>query len=86
MGLGAWFAVGRGSGFGPAQVSTCEVGSRPAPGGGPHFLRRNGEKEAQGGAPWTPFFKARSLLARSFWRGGAQRGGCWAISEPIYVP
>ena len=34
MGPGAWFAVGRGSGFGPAQVRTCEVGSRPIPGGG----------------------------------------------------
>ena len=34
MGPGAGFAVGRGSGFGPAQVRTCEVGSRPAPGGG----------------------------------------------------
>ena len=54
--------------FGPAQVGTCDVGSRPAPGGGPHFLRRNGEKEAQGDTPWTPFPYGPLVSTRSFWR------------------
>ena len=31
-------APGRWSGFGPAQVGTCEVVSRPVPGGDPGFL------------------------------------------------
>ena len=32
--VGPGASVGRWSGLGPAQVSTCEVGSRPVPGGG----------------------------------------------------
>jgi hypothetical protein len=52
----------------PAQVSTCDVCSRPVPGGGSRLsLEKAGGKSAGGPAPWTPFFMARSLLARSFW-------------------
>ena len=54
--------------------------------GVPISCEEMGRKKPRGVPPGPPFFKARSLLARSFWRGGAQRGGCWAISEPIYVP
>ncbi len=63
-------------GRGVAQVRTCAVGFPPDSGREPRLSpEKAGGKSAGGGAPWTPSFMARSLLARSFWRGGAQRNG-----------
>ena len=42
----------------PPQVSTCEVVSRPTPGGGPAFFGRKPEERTPGASPWTPFFMA----------------------------
>ena len=60
-------APGRWSGFGLAQVGTCEVGSRPVPGGGSRLsLRESPDAKSRGGwPPAPPFFMARSFpLAR----------------------
>ena len=63
-------------------------GFPPGPGRGIQAFskRKPGRKESRGVAPRPPFFMVRSLLARSFWRGEAQRNGRWAISLPMYVP
>ena len=50
----AFSAVGRWSGFGPAQVQTCHVGSRPTPGGSPAFSGESRKKERRGLCPLDP--------------------------------
>ena len=84
----AGFAVGRWVLLGPSQVSTCKVvlPARSWAGIQAFSKRKPGRKESRGVAPRPPFFMVRSLLARSFWRGEAQRNGRWAISLPMYVP
>ena len=48
-------APGRWSGFGLAQVGTCEVGSRPVPGGGSRLsLRESPDAKSRGGGPPPP--------------------------------
>ena len=50
-------APGRWSGFGLAQVGTCEVGSRPVPGGGSRLsLRESPDAKSRGGGPPPPLF------------------------------
>ena len=63
-----------------------DASGRSAPGGPPTrrgspFLPRNGEKEGRGQAPWTPFFRARSLALARF-------GGCGALFRSLgyFVP
>ena len=52
-------------GGGPAQVRTCDVVSRPTPGGSPAFSGESRRKERRGPCPLDPRFKARSFpLAR----------------------
>ncbi len=51
---------------GPAQVQTCDVGSRPTPGGSPAFSGESRKKERRGQAPWTPFLMARSFPLAHF--------------------
>ena len=50
----AFSAVGRWSGFGPAPVQTCDVGSRPTPGGSPAFSGESRKKERRGLCPLDP--------------------------------
>ena len=58
---------------GPAQVRTCEVVSRPTPGGSPAFSGESRRKERRGLCPLDPrFFMARSLSLARF-------GGCAAL-------
>ena len=59
-------APGRWSGFGPAQVQTCNVGSRPVPGGGSRLsLEKARTQRVAGEGPRPPIFMARLLpLAR----------------------
>ena len=40
------------------RLATCEVVSRPAPGGGPAFFGRKPEERTPGASPWTPGFMA----------------------------
>ena len=47
-------AVGRWSGFGPAQVQTCDVGSRPTPGGSAAFSGESRKKERRGPCALDP--------------------------------
>ena len=50
-------APGRWSGFGPAQVQTCNVGSRPVPGGGSRLsLEKARTQRVAGGGPRPPLF------------------------------
>ena len=50
-------APGRWSGFGLAQVGTCEVGSRPVPGGGSRLsLEKARTQRVAGGCPPPPRF------------------------------
>ena len=46
--------VGRWGGSGPAQVRTCEVVSRPTPGGSPAFSGESRRKERRGRRPRGP--------------------------------
>ena len=71
----AFSAVGRWSGFGPAQVQTCHVGSRPTPGGSPAFSGESRRKERRGPCPLDP----PSFMARSFPLAGF--GGCSTLSR-----
>ena len=71
MAYGRWGRTpcrgGGGSRFGPPQVRTCEVGSRPVPGGGSRLSLEKAwtQRVAGGYPPSPPFFRARSLpLAR----------------------
>ena len=68
-------AVGYCVPFGWSGLFRCLGAQRPGgpacPAGSP-FLPRNGEKEGRGQAPWTPFFRARSLALARF-------GGCGAL-------
>ena len=41
---------------GPAQVQTCDVGSRPTPGGSPAFSGESRRKERRGLRPLDPGF------------------------------
>ena len=75
-GRGPGFAVGRWSGFGPAQVSTCEVGSRPVPGGGSRLsLEKARTQRVAGGGPPPPLFlwPARSHSLVLAWWGALFR-------------
>ena len=60
-------APGRGAGFGPAQVQTCDVVPRPVPGGGSRLSLEKAwtQRVAGGMPPAPPGFRGRSLsLAR----------------------
>ena len=57
-----------GGASGPAQVSTCDVGSRPTPGGSPAFSGESRRKERRGQCPLDPRFYGPLAFARSFWR------------------
>ena len=60
-------APGRWSGLGPAQVGTCEVVSRPVPGGGSRLsLEKARTQRVAGEGPRPPFFRARSLALARF--------------------
>ena len=83
-GLPFWFGgsrerlcrIGRWSGFGPAQVQTCEVGSRPVPGGGSRLsLEKARTQRVAGEGPRPPFFlwPARSHSLVLAWWGAAGR-------------
>ena len=47
-------APGRWSGFGPAQVQTCNVGSRPVPGGGSRLSLEKARTQRVAGGPPPP--------------------------------
>ena len=49
-------ASGRGAGLGPSQVQTCNVVSRPTPGGSPAFSGESRRKERRGPCPLDPLF------------------------------
>ena len=73
--------------LGPAQVGTCEVGSRPVPGGGSRLsLEKARTQRVAGGCPPPPLFYGPLVPTRSFWRGGAHCSGGGAVSVPICVP
>ena len=60
MAYGRWGRTpcrgGGGSGFGLAQVQTCDVGSRPVPGGGSRLsLEKARTQRVAGGGPPPPF-------------------------------
>ena len=60
--------------LGPAQVGTCEVGSRPVPGGGSRLsLEKARTQRVAGEDPRPPFFRARSFPLARF--GVAGRSG-----------
>ena len=61
-------ASGRGAGLGPSQVQTCNVVSRPAPGGSPAFSGESRRKERRGPCPLDPLFYGPLVPTRSFWR------------------
>ena len=62
-------APGRWSGLGPAQVGTCEVVSRPVPGGGSRLsLEKARTQRVAGEGPRPPFFDGPLVGTRSFWR------------------
>ena len=66
----AFSAVGRWSGFGPAQVQTCDVVPRPVPGGGSRLsLEKARTQRVAGEGPRPPWFRARSFPLARF-------GGC----------
>ena len=68
---------GRWSLLGPAQVSPCNVVSRPVPGGGSRLsLEKARTQRVAGGCPPPPFFMARSLALARF-------GGCAALFRSI---
>ena len=59
--------------LGPAQVSPCEVVSRPVPGGGSRLsLEKARTQRVAGGCPPAPLFYGPLVPTRSFWR-------CWRI-------
>ena len=78
MGGSTESVFGRWSGLGPAQVGTCEVGSRPVPGGGSRLsLEKARTQRVAGGGPPPPlFFRARSFPLARF-------GGCAASFRSI---
>ena len=62
--------VSAGGASGPTQVSTCDVGSRPVPGGGSRLsLGESPDAKSRGGWPPAPPFYS-PLAARSFCFGG----------------
>ena len=72
----AFSAVGRWSGFGPAQVQTCNVVPRPVPGGGSRLsLGESPDAKSRGGGPPPPLglgaAHCRSLVLA--WWGAAGR-------------
>ena len=72
----AFSAVGRWSGFGPAQVQTCDVVPRPVPGGGSRLsLKKARTQRVAGGGPPPPLglgaAHCRSLVLA--WWGAAGR-------------
>ncbi len=72
---------------GLAQVQTCHVGSRPTPGREPRLSPEKARAQrVAGGCPPPPVLGGPLVSTRSFWRGGAQRDGRWAITVPLYVP
>ena len=79
-------APGRWSGFGPAQVQTCNVGSRPVPGGGSRLsLEKARTQRVAGEDPRPPFFRARSFPLARF--GGCCPGSVrGAVSSEILRP
>ena len=79
-------APGRWSGFGLAQVGTCEVGSRPVPGGGSRLsLEKARTQRVAGEDPRPPFFIARSFPLARF--GGCCPGSVrGAVSSEILRP
>ncbi len=69
--------------FGPSQVGTCDVVSRPVPGGDQAFSRESPDARVAGRAPPPPFFYGPLVPTRSFWRWchivsilGLLRGPC----------
>ena len=53
----------------PAQVGTCEVVSRPVPGGGSRLsLEKARTQRVAGGGPPPPLFYGPLVPTRSFWR------------------
>ena len=68
-------ASGRGAGLGPSQVQTCNVVSRPAPGGSPAFSGESRRKERRGPCPLDPLFlwPARFHSLVLAWWGAAKR-------------
>ena len=61
--------------FGLSQVRTCEVGSRPVPGGGSRLsLEKARTQRVAGGCPPPPRFRGRSFPLARF-------GGCGALSR-----
>ena len=79
MAYGRWGLTpcrgGGGSGFGLAQVQTCDVGSRPVPGGGSRLsLEKARTQRVAGGGPPPPFLgPARSHSLVLAWWGAAGR-------------
>ena len=70
-------APGRWSGFGPAQVQTCNVGSRPVPGGGSRLsLEKARTQRVAGEDPRPPWVRGRSLSLARF-------GGCAALFQSM---
>ena len=71
VGGGFFCRCRQGGASGPAQVSTCEVGSRPVPGGGSRLsLGESPDAKSRGGwPPAPPGFRARSFPLARF-------GGC----------
>ena len=62
-------APGRWSGLGPPQDRTCEVVSRPVPGGGSRLsLEKARTQRVAGEGPAPPFFNGPLVGTRSFWR------------------
>ena len=79
-------APGRWSGFGPAQVQTCNVGSRPVPGGGSRLsLEKARTQRVAGEGPRPPWVRGRSLALARFGDccPGSVRG---AVSSEILRP
>ena len=72
--------------MGPSQVQTCNVVSRPTPGGSPAFSGESRRKERRGRCPLDPHFHGPLATRSLVLVLEAQRGGRWAISEPTYVP
>ena len=85
MGPGA-LAAGRWSLLGLPQVRTCDVGSRPTPGGSPAFSGESRRKERRGLRPLDP----RVFYHRSFPLAGFCVGYVWtgrrAVTSGIPTP
>ena len=79
-------ASGRGAGLGPSQVQTCNVVSRPAPGGSPAFSGESRRKERRGPCPLDPLFYGPLVGTRSFWGWVSHCSSRGAITVPMCVP